>query len=171
MNLTSASAGRLAMTTKEPVGVVVAVSAFNHPLNLIVHQVAPAIATGCPVIVKPAKDTPLSCLSFVEILYEAGLPESWCQALVIDDHEVVEQLVTDERLGFFSFIGSASVGRMLRSKLAPCVRCALEHGGVAPVILLGDADLSRAFAYQRQFLSRWTSVRICTTNICPSEYY
>ncbi len=144
MNITSASVGRLAMTTKEPVGVVVAVSAFNHPLNLIVHQVAPAIATGCPVIVKPAKDTPLSCLSFVEILYEAGLPESWCQALVIDDHELAEQLVTDERLGFFSFIGSASVGWMLRSKLAPGVRCALEHGGVAPVILLDDADLSCA---------------------------
>ncbi|MBV1932735.1 MAG: aldehyde dehydrogenase family protein [Porticoccaceae bacterium] len=146
MNLDTASSGRLAMTTREPVGVVVAVSAFNHPLNLIVHQVAPAVAAGCPVIVKPAQDTPLSCLSFVEILHEAGLPEDWCQALVIDDLSVAEQLVTDPRVGFFSFIGSAAVGWTLRSKLAPGVRCALEHGGVAPVLVLEDADLDRAVA-------------------------
>ncbi len=68
---TKATSGRLAFTQREPIGVVVAVSAFNHPLNLIVHQVGPAVATGCPVIVKPAADTPLSCLRFVEILYPA----------------------------------------------------------------------------------------------------
>ncbi len=144
MNLDSASSGRLALTSREPVGVVVAVSAFNHPLNLIVHQVAPAVAAGCPVIVKPAQDTPLSCLSFVDILHEAGLPEDWCQALVINDLAIAEQLVTDPRVGFFSFIGSAAVGWTLRSKLAPGVRCALEHGGVAPVLVLEDADLDRA---------------------------
>ena len=72
MGSTKASAGRLAFTTKEPVGVVVAVSAFNHPLNLIVHQVAAAVAAGCPVIVKPADDTPLSCLRFAQILQESG---------------------------------------------------------------------------------------------------
>ena len=82
MGGTPASTGRIAFTTHEPIGVVVAVSAFNHPLNLIVHQVAPAIAAGCPVIVKPAEATPLSCLRFVAILREAGLPEAWCQALV-----------------------------------------------------------------------------------------
>ncbi len=144
MNVNSASAGRLAMTTKEPIGVVVAVSAFNHPLNLIVHQVAPAVAAGCPVIVKPSQDTPLSCLSFVKILHEAGLPEPWCQALIIDDRTNAEQLVTDRRVGFFSFIGSAGVGWMLHSKLAPGVRCALEHGGVAPVLVLEDANLEKA---------------------------
>lgn len=147
MNIDGASASRLAMTTREPVGVVVAVSAFNHPLNLIVHQVAPAVAAGCPVIVKPAQDTPLSCLSFVEILHEAGLPEPWCQALVIDELDIAEQLVTDPRLGFFSFIGSAAVGWKLRSKLAAGVRCALEHGGVAPVLVLEDADLDRAVPF------------------------
>lgn len=141
MNLNAASAKRLAMTRKEPIGVVMAVSAFNHPLNLIVHQVGPAIAAGCPVIVKPAEDTPLSCFRFVQILREAGLPQAYCQALVVDDLEVASQLVTDERVGFFSFIGSARVGWMLRSKLAPGVRCALEHGGAAPVIVAADADL------------------------------
>jgi len=141
MGVNPASVNRLAMTHREPIGVVVAVSAFNHPLNLIVHQVGPAIAAGCPVIVKPAEDTPLSCYRFVEILREAGLPESWCQALVVDELATAERLVTDPRVGFFSFIGSAHVGWMLRSKLAPGTRCALEHGGAAPVIVEADADL------------------------------
>jgi len=137
---TRATSGRTAFTQKEPIGVVVAISAFNHPLNLIVHQVAPAIATGCPVIVKPAVDTPLSCLNFVRLLYEAGLPPAWCQAVVTDSNESAEKLVTDSRVAFFSFIGSAKVGWMLRSKLAPGTRCALEHGGVAPAIVLNDFD-------------------------------
>jgi acyl-CoA reductase-like NAD-dependent aldehyde dehydrogenase len=137
---TPATMGRIAFTQKEPVGVVVAVSAFNHPLNLIVHQVAPAVATGCPVIVKPAGDTPLSCLKFADLLQEAGLPAGWCQPLVTDSNETAERLVTDSRVGFFSFIGSAKIGWMLRSKLAPGTRCALEHGGAAPVILLDDFE-------------------------------
>jgi acyl-CoA reductase-like NAD-dependent aldehyde dehydrogenase len=92
------------------------------------------------VIVKPSKDTPLSCVKFVELLTEAGLPDGWCQTLMAEDSSVSEALVTDERIGFFSFIGSARVGWMLRSKLAPGVRCALEHGGAAPVIVCEDAD-------------------------------
>jgi acyl-CoA reductase-like NAD-dependent aldehyde dehydrogenase len=141
MGLNASSQNRLAFTRKEPIGVVVAVSAFNHPLNLIVHQVGPAIAAGCPVIVKPAEDTPLSCFRFVQILRDAGLPEEYCQACVVSDHSVAEKLVTDERVGFFSFIGSGRVGWMLRSKLAAGARCALEHGGVAPVIIDSSADL------------------------------
>jgi len=140
LGTTPATTGRIAHTQKEPIGVVVAVSAFNHPLNLIIHQVGPAIAAGCPVIVKPAADTPLSCLQFVTLLRQAGLPDAWCQAIVTDDQDTAEKLVTDRRLGFFSFIGSARVGWMLRSKLAPGVRCALEHGGVAPAILTADCD-------------------------------
>lgn len=144
MNINLASTGRIAFTQREPIGVVVAVSAFNHPLNLIVHQVGPAIAAGCPVIVKPAGDTPLSCFRFIEVLRKAGLPEAWCQALVTENSDLATQLVTDSRVGFFSFIGSARVGWMLRSRLAPGTRCALEHGGVAPVILAADADLDAA---------------------------
>lgn len=141
MNLNAASANRLAFTRREPIGVVMSVSAFNHPLNLIVHQVAPAIASGCPVIIKPAEDTPLSCFRFVQILREAGLPESHCQAVMTSDLNVASQLVTDARVAFFSFIGSAKVGWMLRSQLAAGTRCALEHGGAAPVIIAEDADL------------------------------
>ena len=141
MGINAASQQRLAFTRKEPIGVVVAVSAFNHPLNLIVHQVGPAIASGCPVIVKPAEDTPLSCFRFVQLLHEAGLPEEYCQSFIVDDLALAEKLVTDERVGFFSFIGSAKVGWMLRSKLTPGARCALEHGGAAPVIIDSSADL------------------------------
>ncbi len=141
---TRATAGRVAFTQKEPIGLVVAVSAFNHPLNLIVHQVAPAVASGCPVVVKPAADTPLSCLRFVQLLREAGLPNAWCQVLLTDDRATAEALVTDPRVAFFSFIGSARVGWMLRSKLAPGTRCALEHGGAAPVILSDDFDFELA---------------------------
>ena len=140
MGSTAATAGRLAFTTHEPIGVVAAVSAFNHPLNLIVHQAGPAVAAGCPVIVKPAPQTPLSCFAFVDILRRAGLPAEWCIALPCEN-DVAERLVTSRRIAYFSFIGSARVGWMLRSKLAPGVRCALEHGGAAPVIVDESADL------------------------------
>ncbi|MBA6417138.1 aldehyde dehydrogenase family protein [Colwellia sp. 6M3] len=140
MDLTQAGAGRIAYTSKEPIGVVVAVSAFNHPLNLIVHQVAPAIAAGCPVLVKPAGDTPLSCKAFVDILHQAGLPPQWCR-FVMCETATSERMITDPRVAFLSFIGSAKVGWMLRSKLAPGTRCALEHGGVAPVIIEESADI------------------------------
>jgi acyl-CoA reductase-like NAD-dependent aldehyde dehydrogenase len=143
MNLNAASLGRTAFTQREPIGVVTAVSAFNHPLNLIVHQCGPALAAGCPFIVKPSADTPTSCYRFVSILHEAGLPPEWGQALMAE-REVAESLVTDARVGFFSFVGSARVGWALRAKLAPGTRCALEHGGAAPVLVAADADLELA---------------------------
>ncbi|MCB1058998.1 MAG: aldehyde dehydrogenase family protein [Calditrichaeota bacterium] len=146
MNLNAASTGKLAVTRREPIGPVVAISAFNHPLNLIAHQVGPAIAAGCPVIVKPADDTPLSCFRFVEMLHAAGLPEEWCQACITSDLSVAEKLATDPRVAFLTFIGSFKVGWMLRSKIAPGTRCALEHGGTAPVIVAEDADWQSAIA-------------------------
>ncbi|TCN60015.1 aldehyde dehydrogenase family protein [Flavobacterium circumlabens] len=139
MGLTEASLNRIAFTSKEPIGIVAAVSAFNHPLNLAVHQIATAIAAGCPVVFKPAGNTPLSGLALADILKEAGLPEGWLQ-VVLCDNETTELLVTDPRVHFLSFIGSAKVGWYLKSKLAPGTRCALEHGGAAPVIVESDAD-------------------------------
>ena len=144
MNITGGSKGRYAFTQRFPIGVVVAVSAFNHPLNLIVHQVGPAIAAGCPVIVKPARDVPLTCIAFVELLREAGLPAEWAQVLVTDTHDTLEALVTDPRVAFFSFIGGPRVGWKMRSRLAPGTRCALEHGGAAPAIVTEHADLALA---------------------------
>ena len=143
MGLTKASENRMAFTFREPIGVVVSVSAFNHPLNLAVHQTVPAIAVGAPVIIKPASTTPLSALNFAEILYEAGLPKDWCQVAVCKSN-IAEKLVTDKRVNFFSFIGSAKIGWYLQSKLSPGTRSALEHGGVAPVIVEKDANLEKA---------------------------
>lgn len=141
MALTEASLNRIAFTTKEPIGVVVAISAFNHPLNLAVHQIVTAVAAGCPVIFKPATATPLSGLALAAILEEAGLPKGWVQ-VILCDNEAAELLVTDARVHFFSFIGSAKVGWYLKSKLSPGTRCALEHGGAAPVIVESDADFN-----------------------------
>ena len=143
MGLTPSSTNRMAFTVREPIGVVVTVSAFNHPFNLIVHQVIPAVAVGCPVLVKPASATPISCFNLVNCLYEAGLPTEWCRA-VLSDRAASEKLVTDSRVSFFTFIGSAKVGWGLHSKLAPGTRCSLEHGGAAPVIIEEDADLKDA---------------------------
>lgn len=144
MNVSPASKNRLAFTQMEPIGVVVALSAFNHPLNLIAHQVAPAVAAGCPVLVKPASDTPLSCLRFIEMLREAGLPEAWCQGAVCESHAVAEKMYSDPRVAFVTFIGSAEVGWAMQKKFSPGTRYALEHGGMAPVIVAADADLEDA---------------------------
>ena len=143
MGLTPSTEGYRAYTQLEPIGVVVAVSAFNHPLNLIAHQVAPAVAAGCPIIVKPAGATPLSCLSLIDILREAGLPEAWARPILVTN-DIATKVVTDPRVAFFAFIGSARVGWWLKSQLPPGTRCALEHGGSAPVIIAADADLDDA---------------------------
>jgi acyl-CoA reductase-like NAD-dependent aldehyde dehydrogenase len=140
MGLTEATLNRIAFTIREPIGVVVSISAFNHPLNLVIHQTVTAFAAGCPVVIKPASTTPLSCLVFVALLKEAGMPEDWCQAVVCDK-DSAQQLATDPRVGFLSFIGSSKVGWQLRSQLAPGTRCAMEHGGVAPVIVDRNVDV------------------------------
>lgn len=137
----AASAGRTGFTQKYPRGVVLAFSAFNHPLNLIVHQVIPAFASGCPCVVKPAIDTPLSCLKFIEAMHEAGVPEDYASCVITDDLDLAGEMVRSDKIAFFSFIGSARVGWMLRAQLQPGVRCALEHGGVAPCIVTDTADL------------------------------
>ncbi len=141
MGITPSSSERLAFTVREPRGIVLAISAFNHPFNLIIHQVIPAIAVGCPVLVKPATTTPLSCRSIVNLLYEVGLPEAWCQ-MIFCSNEVTGRLVSDARIAFLTFIGSEKVGWMLRSKLAVGASCALEHGGLAPVIIDKNADIA-----------------------------
>lgn len=143
MGHTPSSEGRMAYTKYVPRGVAIAISAFNHPFNLIVHQVIPAVATGCPVIVKPASTTPLSCRNLVNILYEAGLPEDWCK-MVITENAIATKLVQDPRTAFLTFIGSGRVGWKLRSQLPPGATCALEHGGVAPAIVDASAKIDSA---------------------------
>lgn len=140
MGHTPTSTNRIAYTMKEPIGVVAAISAFNHPFNLAIHQVIPAIAVGCPVIIRPATQTPMSACRLVEMLEEAGLPQGWAKAVVCD-RQGGELLVTSPKTAFFTFIGSGPVGWYLNSKSSPGTRAALEHGGVAPVIVEPDADI------------------------------
>ncbi|WP_141732935.1 aldehyde dehydrogenase family protein [Oligoflexus tunisiensis] len=143
MGLSAATSERWAMTRREPRGLVLAISAFNHPLNLIVHQVIPALAVGCPVLIKPSLKTPLTCQRFLQLLNDCGLPESWCQFLLIED-TLTEKLAADPRVAVLSFIGSAAVGWKLRRQLAPGSVAILEHGGTAPLVLAEDADLDQA---------------------------
>ncbi len=142
MNIDKASSNRIAFTQKEPIGLVLAISAFNHPFNLIIHQIIPAIAVGCPVIVKPSEDTPLSCLSIIKMLNESGIPKKWCQFVMPESLELATKLASDPRINFFSFIGSSKVGWYLKTQLAPGVRCSLEHGGMAPVFIENDAEIN-----------------------------
>ena len=141
MGHTPSSANRIAYTMKEPIGVVLSISAFNHPLNLAIHQVIPAIAVGSPVIIRPSASTPLSTINFINILYEAGLPKQFAQ-VVVCDRVAAENLVKSPKISFLSFIGSGAVGWHLNSVVAPGTRVALEHGGVAPVIVQKDADIN-----------------------------
>jgi len=131
---------RMAFVTREPIGVVSAISAFNHPVNLIAHQVAPALAAGCPVVIKPASSTPLSCIRLARLFREAGLPEK-CLSVVPCRGGEAMLLATDHRVAFLTFIGSAVVGWELRSRLYPGVRVSLEHGGTATSIVAADGDL------------------------------
>ena len=161
MDLSAAGAGRHAFTVMEPIGVVVAVSAFNHPLNLAIHQIIPAVAAGCPVIMKPALNTPLCTLRLTELLHEAGLPTGWVQ-VALPNTENAQKLVTDPRVAFFSFIGSAKVGWYLKSQLAPGTRCALEHGGVAPLIYT-DYDDEPGFVNGVVKASMYHSGQVCVS--------
>ncbi len=143
MDLNAASKNRFAVTYREPRGVALAVSAFNHPFNLLIHQAVTAFAAGCPVIVKPAPATPLSAVSLVKLMHEAGAPEDFVQ-LLLCENDTTTKLVGDPRVTFLNFIGSSKVGALLRSKLSPGATCVLEHGGVAPVILDETADVEDA---------------------------
>src|SRR5688572_32111889 len=134
---------RKIFTLREPVSLVVAISPFNHPLNQVVHKVAPAIAAGAPMILKPSEKTPLTALRFAELLYEAGLPGPMLSVLLGPTSEVAEPLVQDSRVEVVSFTGSVAVGKRIAG-LAGYKRLVLELGGNDPLIVLDDADLDLA---------------------------
>jgi acyl-CoA reductase-like NAD-dependent aldehyde dehydrogenase len=135
-------AGRIAFTLRVPCGVVVAITPFNFPLNLVCHKVGPAIAGGNAVIVKPATDTPLSALKLTEILLEAGLPAEGIQCLTGSGGEIGDLLCADRRVRKITFTGSRDVGEHI-CKVAGLKRVTMELGSNAPVIVMPDADLDR----------------------------
>lgn len=134
---------RKIFTTRESLNLAVAITPFNHPLNQVVHKLAPAIAVGCPVILKPSEKTPLTALKITEALYEAGLPPYMLSTLLGDTNAVSVPLVQDDRVELVSFTGSVAVGKLI-AKTAGYKKVVLELGGNDPLIVLDDADINLA---------------------------
>jgi len=138
MDASPAGEGKLAFTLRLPIGVVGAISPFNFPLNLVSHKVAPALAAGCPVVLKPAGATPLSALFLGGLLEEAGLPPGWLNVVCGPASEIGDQLVGDERVRLITFTGSGTVGWQLAER-AHRKRVKLELGNATPAIVCADA--------------------------------
>lgn len=143
MDGAQAGEGKLGFTLRKPIGVVGAISPFNFPCNLVAHKIAPALAAGCPVVLKPASQTPMSALFLAELELEAGLPAGWLNVVVGPASEIGDVLVADERVKLITFTGSSGVGWDLQVR-APRKRVKLELGNSTPVIVAADADVETA---------------------------
>jgi acyl-CoA reductase-like NAD-dependent aldehyde dehydrogenase len=145
MGASESGAGKIAFTLRRPIGVIGAISPFNFPCNLVAHKLAPALAAGCPVVLKPASQTPLSALLLAELEQQAGLPRGWLNVLVGPSAEIGDVLVGDDRVRMITFTGSSAVGWGLAQRAAR-KRVRLELGNSTPVIVAEDADLDTAAA-------------------------
>jgi acyl-CoA reductase-like NAD-dependent aldehyde dehydrogenase len=143
MDASAAGANKLAYIIREPIGVVGAISPFNFPLNLVSHKLAPAVAAGCPVVLKPASNTPLSGLAPAGILMEAGLPAGYLTVVVGGGESVGNAIVDHPDVRMTSFTGSPPVGWEIRRR-QPRKEVTLELGNATPVLVAADADLDRA---------------------------
>jgi acyl-CoA reductase-like NAD-dependent aldehyde dehydrogenase len=137
--------GHMAWTVRVPIGVVGAITPFNFPLNLVAHKLAPALAAGCALVLKPASQTPLSALRLAALCEDAGLPAGWLNVLPGKAAEIGDVLIEDERVRMLTFTGSAEVGWGLRAR-ASRKKVALELGNASPVLVEPDADLDLATA-------------------------
>jgi acyl-CoA reductase-like NAD-dependent aldehyde dehydrogenase len=143
MDASAAGVGKVAYTMRVPIGIVGAITPFNFPLNLVAHKVAPALAAGCAVVLKPAGHTPLSALLLGELETEAGLPPGWLNVLVGPSAEIGDVIVEDERVKLITFTGSSGVGWKIRER-AVKKRVNLELGNATPVVVEADADIDEA---------------------------
>lgn len=142
-DISPAGKARKIFTIREPVALVAAITPFNHPLNQVAHKIAPAIAAGAPMILKPSEKTPLTAAKLAEVLYEAGLP-GWMLSVVHGDlDEITRPMIRDERVSLVTFTGSAEVGRNI-AETAGYKKLCLELGGHSPLIVLEDADIDLA---------------------------
>jgi len=142
-DVSSNGKSRKIFTQRTPLNLAVAITPFNHPLNQVVHKIAPAIAAGTPVILKPSEKTPLTAIKFAETLYEAGLPGYMLSVLLGPTSEVAEALVRDPRVSIVSFTGSVAVGKHI-AQTAGYKKVILELGGNDPLIIMEDANLEQA---------------------------
>ncbi len=156
LDIMPGSEGRIGIIRRFPVGVVLGISPFNFPLNLVAHKVAPAMASGNPIILKPAQKTPISALLLAEIVTEAGWPAGGVN-VIVTTNEDAERLFLDERVKKLTFTGSAKIGWMLKNR-AGAKKVTLELGGNAGAVVHEDSDIefaakrctAGAFAYAGQ---------------------
>jgi len=134
---------RKIFTLREPVQLLSAITPFNHPLNQVAHKLAPAIAAGAPVLLKPSEKTPLTAIRCAELLYEAGLPGWMLSVLLGPLEEVASVMITDPRVELVSFTGSVKIGKQI-VRDAGYKKVVLELGGNSPLVILDDADLDKA---------------------------
>ena len=143
-DLTPHGKSRRVYTRREPLlGVITAITPFNHPMNQVAHKVAPSIATNNRMVLKPSEKTPLSAYYLAELLYEAGLPHEMFQVVTGDPREIADELITNEHVDLVTFTGGVAVGKYIASK-AGYRRMVLELGGNDPIIVMEDADLDEA---------------------------
>ena len=142
-NAVLGSEDRFGYETKDPIGIVVAITPFNDPLNLVCHKLGPAIAAGNPVILKPSDYTPLVAIKFGEILFEAGLPKEMLSIITGSPETFGDSLISDERIRLISFTGGIEAAKVIQRK-AGLKKIVMELGSNSPVIVLSDADLEEA---------------------------
>jgi acyl-CoA reductase-like NAD-dependent aldehyde dehydrogenase len=145
MDASPVSAGRFGFSLRVPIGVIGAITPFNFPLNLVAHKVAPAIAAGNSVVLKPATKTPITALKMAELMVEAGLPAGVLNVLVGSGATIGNRLVEDPRLAMITFTGSPPVGRDIKSRCG-LKRITLELGSNSPTIVEEDGDIDAAVA-------------------------
>ncbi|MGA0128430.1 MAG: NAD-dependent succinate-semialdehyde dehydrogenase [Burkholderiales bacterium] len=162
---------RRLMVFRQPIGVCAAITPWNFPLAMVTRKVAPALAAGCPVIVKPAEQTPLSALAVAELAQRAGLPAGVLQVITADAENSIsigKVLCASETVRHLSFTGSTEVGRVLMAQSAPTIKkLSLELGGNAPFIIFDDADLDSAVEGAWASKSRNTG----QTCVCANRFY
>jgi phosphonoacetaldehyde dehydrogenase len=143
-DLTPHGKNRRVYTRREPLlGVISAITPFNHPMNQVAHKVAPSIATNNRMVLKPSEKTPMSAYYLAELLYEAGLPREMFQVITGDPREIADELITNENVDLVTFTGGVAVGKYIAAK-AGYRRIVLELGGNDPIIVMEDADVEEA---------------------------
>ncbi len=143
-DLTAHGKSRKVYTLREPLlGAIAAITPFNHPLNQVIHKVAPAVATNNRMVLKPSEKTPLTAFALADVLYEAGLPPEMLSVLTGDPAEIADELLTGADVDLVTFTGGVSIGKYIAAK-AVYKRQVLELGGNDPIIVLEDADLEEA---------------------------
>ena len=149
-DITPNGRNRRVHTRREPLlGIITAITPFNHPMNQVAHKVAPSVATNNRMILKPSEKTPLSAIFFAQLLYEAGLPREMLQVVTGDPREIADELITHPKVDLVTFTGGVAVGKAIASKVG-YRRVVLELGGNDPLIIMEDADLEEASSLAAQ---------------------